>query len=102
VSKIIDRLNKITRTLNSPTIANVAFQKFVDVTPIDKGNAKRNTVLQNTKIIANYPYADVLDKGRGFRDGQMRGSNQAPNGMTQPTIEYVRDYVFQQTGIRLK
>jgi hypothetical protein len=33
-------------------------------------------------ITNNVSYIEVLDDGRGLRDGQMRGSEQAPTGMT--------------------
>lgn len=95
------RLNKVLQTLNSNTLANEAFKKFVDITPVDTGNAKRNTRLAGNEINADYPYAGVLDAGRGYRDGQMRGSDQAPKGMSGPTLQHVRDYVFQKTGIRI-
>lgn len=101
-SNITDRLNKILGTLNSNTITQEAFKKFKDVTPVDTGHAKRNTKLQGNTIDADYPYADVLEKGRGYRDGQMRGSDQAKDGMSKPTIEHIRNYVFQKTGIRIK
>jgi hypothetical protein len=32
----------------------------------------------------------------------MRGSDQAPNGMTEPTIKHIREYVKQKLGIILK
>lgn len=102
MSNIINRLNKITQTLNSNTLTDVAFTKFKELTPVKSGNAKRNTRKSGNTIEANYPYANVLDQGRGFRDGQMRGSDQAPNGMTTPTIEHVRNYVLEKTGIRLR
>lgn len=102
MSKIVNRLNKITETLNSKQLTDVAYKKFVDVTPVKTGNAKRNTKKSGNSIDANYPYAEVLDQGRGYRDGQMRGSTQAPKGMTEPTIEHLRKYIQQKTGIRLK
>jgi hypothetical protein len=74
-----------------------AYRYFRDITPIRTGNARANTDLENnnyTSVInAHYPYAPVLDAGRGFRDGQMRGSDQAPNGMSQPTINYINKLV---------
>lgn len=74
-------LQKIPQHIMPPT-----FQYFKNATPKKSGNARANTVMQGNVIYANYPYAAVLDAGRGFRDGQMRGSVQAPYGMTQPTI----------------
>ena len=109
MSNISDRLNQTLNTLNSNKLAQVAYQEFYRVTPVNKdpkaknrGNAKRSTTLAGNRIQANYPYANVLDEGRGFRDGQMRGSEQAPIGMTQPAIEALRKYVYQLTGIKLK
>ena len=102
MSNVSDRLNKMLSTLNSNQLAQVAYQEFIKNTPIKTGNAKRNTSLQGNQIIANYNYANVLDKGRGYRDGQMRGSEQAPQGMTKPTIEAVRTYFRQQSGMILK
>ncbi len=102
MSKIIDRLNKVTETLNSPTIAKFAYDKFKDITPEDTGHAKRNTHLKGNSVEANYPYAEVLDKGRRIQDGQIRGSTQAPEGMTKPTIKAIKQFIYQKTGIRLK
>lgn len=66
-----------------------AGQEFIKNTPRQTGNARRNTQVTDREITADYPYAAVLDQGRGFRDGQMRGSQQAPQGMTKPTIEFI-------------
>lgn len=70
-------------------------QEFVKDTPIDTGNARANTRLNNNKIEATYQYAGVLDAGRGYRDGQMRGSDQAPNGMTKPTLDFAKKIIPQ-------
>jgi len=78
--KVIENL---ARTL--PTEAHVEFK---DVTPIRTGNAKRNTNFKSTAsggtITANYNYANQLNKGK---------SRQAPQGMTDPTIDFIRDKV---------
>lgn len=96
------RLNMLLDTLNSQTLSREAFKKFRDVTPIKTGNAKRKTRLETNTINADYGYAEVLDKGRHMTRRGMRGSEQAPKGMTEPTIEHIRDYVFSKTGIRIK
>jgi len=101
-SNIVDRLNKVLDTLNDKNIAQVAFTKFKDVTPVKSGNAKRSTKLNGNNINADYAYANVLDKGRHMTNRGMRGSEQAPIGMTEPTIEHVRDYVKQKLGITIK
>jgi hypothetical protein len=78
-----------------------AFQYFESLTPVRSGNARNSTRLNHNKIEAQYQYASVLDAGRGYRSGQMRGSVQAPNGMSAPTRVYlnklIHDY-FQNLG----
>jgi hypothetical protein len=51
---------------------------FKEITPIRNGYARRNTILVGNEIRANYNYAGALDEGK---------SRQAPNGMSEPTIE---------------
>jgi hypothetical protein len=62
-----------------------AYDFFVQTTPIDKGNARRKTKFTKTGnlsvIDADYPYAVPLNKGH---------SKQAPKGMTEPTIKYIK------------
>jgi hypothetical protein len=77
------------------------YQEFLKLTPVDTGNARSHTQIVSDKIEANYDYAEVLDAGRGFRDGQMRGSEQAPDGMTAPTKEFAKKLIpqiIQQLG----
>ena len=57
-------------------------QQFVDNTPIRTGNARRSTRLQRDAIVADYNYATALEV-----DARSR---QAPNGMSEPTIAWVR------------
>lgn len=80
IRSIIQQLNNIPRE---------AYQEFVKITPIDTGNAKRSTSRKGDTIHANYAYAQVLDKGRHMTNSGMRGSKQAPRGMTKPTQEFV-------------
>lgn len=93
MSITVDRsgVNRIFSQL--PRIADSVWQDagvvFKQETPVRSGNARRRTATSKTKITANYPYAGVLDEGRGYRDGQMRGSQQAPDGMTKPTLDYI-------------
>jgi len=75
-----------------------AFQEFKKITPVDTGNARRNTTRQGSVIDANYNYATVLDKGRHMTNKGMRGSKQAPRGMTKPTQEFIQRRVKQITG----
>jgi hypothetical protein len=86
----IQELSKV-RDAAMPAI----YDEFVRNTPIDKGNARQNTSYHANVIRANYDYADVLEAGRGFRAGQMRGSEQAPNGMVEPTREFAKQLLPQ-------
>jgi hypothetical protein len=70
---------------------------FRKVTPIDKGNARRNTRLitnvpNKTTILADYPYAGRLNEGYSI---------QAPEGMTRPAITYIRKTAMPKSTRRL-
>jgi len=74
------------------------YRKFVESTPravVKGGNAREHTTYHANMIQANYPYASVLNDGRSFRDGQMRGSEQAPHGMVEPTREFAMKIIPQ-------
>lgn len=85
---------KLTRNQINPKITRVqkklrrvpdrAYKYFKSVTPIDTGNARRRTVLRGNTIEANYPYAKRLDQG---------WSRQAPSGMVEPTLDYIKRLV---------
>ena len=75
--------------------------EFVQNTPIDTGNARRNTDLKRRgkrgfTIVGDYAYSGVLDKGK-YPNPPKQGtgkttdgySNQAPTGMIQPTIKWL-------------
>ena len=84
----------------SDNIMKDAYKEFVKHTPVASDNARRKTSYSNKVIHADYPYAAVLDAGRGYRDGQMRGSDQAPSGMTKPVLEYIKQEVIKQVRNR--
>jgi hypothetical protein len=65
-------------------IVDAAHKKFVEVTPIDTGNAKSKTDLRGNEIQANYDYAVKLQEG---------ASRQAPTGMRDKTIEHIRNII---------
>lgn len=107
MSNISSRLNKVLETLDDKNISSVAFTEFKNATPIGDpsrwktkykpknykpGNARRNTELKGNEIQANYPYALRLENGY---------SSQAPQGMTEPTLEKIREYVYKTLGIRI-
>jgi hypothetical protein len=91
---ISQMLSKMKKELKD--VPKEAYQFFVKQTPVAKkngGNARRNTKLKGNTIQANYQYAEVLDKGRHMTSRGMRGSEQAPEGMTKPTEEFIQQRV---------
>lgn len=91
-SNSVNRLNKVLQTLNNKNISDVAYKTFKDKTPIRSGNARNKTKLRGNTIDANYPYAQRLEEGY---------SKQAKNGMTEPTINNIRNYVYATLGIKI-
>lgn len=77
--RLEQRKREVERFLNE--LPRTMHEKFRDLTPIDTGNARSKTDLQNNQIQGNYPYANRLNTG---------WSRQAPNGMFEPTVEFVR------------
>ena len=88
--EIEKRLNEISKDLTAQKLAGVAYPVFRDGkdtfkgTPIDSGNARRNTKLSGSSILAQYPYAKRLNEGY---------SKQAPDGMSKPTDQYMVKYI---------
>lgn len=82
--EINKRIQQLENQLSSKKLAQEAFKFFRDITPIRSGNARRNTILINDTIEANYPYAQRLDRGY---------SPQAPSGMTKPTDVHIQNYI---------
>jgi hypothetical protein len=84
ISKELKSIQRQLRQLPSD-----AHDKFVDLTPVRSGNARRRTRLQGTTIVADYPYAERLDNGY---------SNQAPKGMTLPWERWLANRIRQIFG----
>lgn len=85
MSNISRRLDVVSSKLNNKEVLDFAYDVFVKATPINTGNARKNTVTQGTDtIFADYAYAKRLDQG---------WSNQAKDGMTKPMFEEVRKYL---------
>lgn len=78
--QIARRLDRMRRDIAG--ILPEAHRKFVQETPIDTGNARSKTDLRGNEIQANYPYAVRLEKESWSR--------QAPRGMSEPTISWIR------------
>lgn len=82
-TKNIDkRINQLNRAL--PKLVEHGYKVFKAETPIDTGNARRNTRRVRNQIRGDYPYANRLNNG---------WSKQSPEGMTTPTIESIRKEV---------
>lgn len=87
VNTTLDNLRTAIQQLKQ--LPQETYNYFVAKTPIDTGNARRNTRINNKVITAQYPYAQRLDEG---------WSKQAPDGMIKPTEQFVKKRVKQITG----
>ena len=83
-NRITPSLQDIQRKLDR--LPQEAYKEFLEDTPVRSGNARRKTRLSGNKIIAGYNYATKLDEGF---------SNQAPDGMTKPTEEFIKKRMAQ-------
>jgi len=80
----------------SPALKNIAkglldlddkaHKYWKGITPVDTGNARRNTKKGKGGVNADYNYASYLDNGH---------SKQAPRGMSEPTREYLDKLVHK-------
>ena len=75
-------MNNLEKKIND--LKKDAADHFQSTTPIRTGNARSKTKLEGNRIQADYDYATLLNQGR---------SKQAPKGMTEPTIEFIKDQV---------
>lgn len=81
-SKIKGRLKDLDRAVGR--IRDYAADEFRKTTPIRTGNARSKTSRIRKGVEAAYPYANRLNEGY---------SSQAPDGMTKPTVERIKEYV---------
>ena len=81
-TKVTNNISKYIKDIKKDLakIPQEAYKEFVQLTPIDKGNARKRTTLDKDVIKANYPYAQRLDEGY---------SKQAPKGMTKPLEKWL-------------
>lgn len=89
MKKLQDRLRYVEREITSQKLIDHGYPVFVRNTPIHTGNARRRTTKDNDEIRAEYPYAARLDQGY---------SRQSPDGMVQPTIKAIREYIRKVIG----
>ena len=96
ISRDLDRIARDLRTVpkqfyekfraeNAPRPATLASAE----TPVRSGYARNHTSLAGDTVNANYAYAGPLNKGV---------SRKAPQGMTIPTIKYIRQVVRNILG----
>lgn len=85
MSEIIKKLKRVEKKLDQKTLLDLGYNFFKKITPIDTGNAQRQTIKQNPDtIFARYPYARRLDLGY---------SKQAPTGMSKPMFDEIRKHL---------
>jgi hypothetical protein len=80
-TKEFSKLVALTKKAQDNLVSD-AHDFFVKETPIRSGNARLSTFHTKNSIVADYPYAQRLDEG---------WSRQSPEGMTQPTIDYIEN-----------
>jgi hypothetical protein len=86
--KISRKLKHLEKALSPQKLAQEAYKVFRANTPIKSGNARRNTHLTGDTVQGDYPYATRLDNG---------WSRQSPDGMTIPTLEFIKDYIKKES-----
>lgn len=101
------KMQKLSKFVDSD-LPRLSHDKFVKLTPRDTGHAQRKTRLrkssQGFEIQANYDYAGVLDQGlfpnppaQGTGRTRQGYSTQAPQGMSEPTLDYISDVIREFT-----
>jgi hypothetical protein len=86
--EISKKLQHLEKALNPAKLAKEAYKVFRDTTPIKSGNARRNTHLTGNTVQGDYRYATRLDNG---------WSAQAPDGMSRPTMQFIKDYIKKES-----
>ena len=88
-SALNTKLNRVQQGLSA--LPQQTLDEFKKNTPIRSGNARRRTKLVQNTIEANYAYAQRLDEG---------WSKQAPRGMVEPTLKWLRNRINQLARIK--
>lgn len=83
-SAINTKLSRVQQALAQ--LPDDTLAEFKKNTPIRSGNARRRTQLRQNTIEADYAYAKRLDEG---------WSRQAPRGMVEPTLKWLRNRIRQ-------
>jgi hypothetical protein len=88
-SALNTKLNKVQQGLAA--LPQQTLDEFKKNTPIRSGNARRRTKLSGQSIEADYAYAQRLNEG---------WSRQAPQGMVEPTLKWLRNRIKQLARIK--
>ena len=86
-NNISRKLTELSQALDPKKLAKLAYQEWIKNTARRSGNAQRKTRLDRDTIHADYAYAQRLDQG---------WSTLKPEGMSKPTIEFIRKYIKKQ------
>ncbi len=85
MSAIKRKIEQVEKKLDQKELLDLAYNVFKKNTPIDTGNARKNTKKEGSDtIFADYAYARRLDQGY---------SRQAPDGMKKPMFDEIRKHL---------
>jgi hypothetical protein len=84
MNKIVSKLREISILLDENKLAVEGAKYMRSITPIQSGNARRNTTSNGNEIRADYPYAKRLDEG---------WSKQNQIGLIEPTIDHLEELI---------
>ncbi len=84
MNNIIKKLDEISILLDENKLAVEGAKFMRSITPVQSGNARRNTNSNGNMIEASYPYAKRLDEG---------WSQQNQIGLIDPTIKHLEDLI---------
>jgi len=86
-SKFFDRMEELEELPELTMKKSYIFYR--SETPIRSGNARNKTKRNGLTLKSNYGYAGRLDEG---------WSKQAPNGFSDPTIDYIERFIKDRAG----
>lgn len=85
MTPIVSKLREIKILLDEQKLATEGARYMESITPIQSGNAKRNTNANGNLIEASYPYAKRLDENWSK---QTKGK-----GLIKPTIDHLEELI---------
>jgi hypothetical protein len=85
MNQIPAKIMQIKKELDAELLARRGAKFLKSITPIDTGDARRNTYSQSNDIVAEYPYAGRLDDNHSK---QTKGK-----GLIDPTLNFLTEIV---------